>query len=285
MTNSSCVPKKITWNLAFVKEVLHDSCQYSSRTPSDIPLDYAEFKQKRDTAVHRLNEMYERNWAKDGIDLVHGTARFSGPHEVEVDMQDGSGTLKYSAPHVLIATGGHPIIPDIPGAEHGITSDGFFAMTHLPKKIAVVGAGYIAVELAGVLNSLGVETHMFIRGKHFMRKFDPMIQETMTKRYEDVGVHIHKEFGSFKEIQLVKDGEIGDKILKATTQNGEEFEFNEVLWAIGRAPDVGRLNLPSVGIKQTSHGTLVVDEYQNTDVEGVYAIGDVTGQVELTPGG
>ncbi|KAI5306803.1 Glutathione reductase [Ascosphaera pollenicola] len=280
--NVGCVPKKITWNLATIRETFHDSKAYGYDTPDDIALDFASFKHKRDAAIERLNGMYERNWAKEGIDLVKGTASFSGPKEIVVDMQDGSGKVKYTAPHILIATGGYPIIPDIPGAEHGITSDGFFDIEELPKKIAVVGAGYIAVELAGVLHSLGVETHLFIRGDTFLRKFDPMIQETMTKRYEDVGVKIHRKYSDFKEVQLLKDGKGAEKLLKCIQVDGTEFEFNEVLWSIGRAPSTN-IGLDKAGVKMSSKGYIEVDEYQNTSAEGVYALGDVTGQVELTP--
>lgn len=214
---------------------------------------------------------------------MKGTASFTGPKEVVVDMQDGSGKVKYTAPHILIATGGYPIIPDIPGAEHGITSDGFFDIEELPKKIAVVGAGYIAVELAGVMHALGVETHLFIRGDTFLRKFDPMIQQTMTKRYEDVGVKIHRNYSNFKEVQLLKDGKGAEKLLKCIQVDGTEFEFNEVLWSIGRVPSTN-IGLDKAGVKLSSKGYIEVDEFQNTSAEGVYALGDVTGQVELTPG-
>jgi glutathione reductase (NADPH) len=180
--------------------------------------------------------------------------------------------------------GGHPIVPAVKGAEHGITSDGFFEMEELPKKWAVVGAGYIAVELAGVLAAVGVETHMFIRGETFLRKFDPMIQETMTDRYEAVGIKIHKNHKGFKEVQLLKEGKGADKLLKLIGNDGEEPEVNEVLWAVGRAPEIESLGLEIPGIKQNLSGHIDVDEFQNTNVEGIYALGDVTGQAELTPG-
>jgi glutathione reductase (NADPH) len=218
------------------------------------------------------------------IDLVHGRARFVEPKTIEVTANDGSGKTRYTAKHILIAVGGHPIVPDVKGAEHGITSDGFFEIEDLPKKWAVVGAGYIAVELAGVLAAVGVETHMFIRGDTFLRKFDPMIQEIMTERYESVGIHIHKGHRGFKEVQLVKDGKGAEKLLKLIGKDGHETEVNEVLWAIGRAPEIEELGLEIPGIKQTLSGHIIVDEFQNTNIEGIYALGDVTGQAELTPG-
>lgn len=274
----------MTWNFATISEVLRDAKYYGYDVPENVPFDYARFKRGRDAIIKRLNGAYERNWGREGIDLVQGTARFTGQKEIEVDLQDGSGRTKFTAPHILIASGSHPIVPQIPGAEHGITSDEFFEIEDLPPKLAVVGAGYIAVELAGVMQTVGVETHMFIRGETFLRKFDPMIQDTMTKRYEDVGMHIHRNFSSFKEVKLIRDGKGTDKLLRLVADNGEEFEVNELLWAIGRAPQVSALGIQDIGIKQNGKGHIVVDEFQNTSVDGIYALGDVTGQAELTPG-
>jgi glutathione reductase (NADPH) len=276
----------MTWNFASISEALRDGVHYGYDIPQDIKFDFGHFKRTRDATIQRLNGAYESNWSREGIDLVHGTARFTNPKELEVDLDDGSGKARYTAPHILIATGGYPLIPqDIPGAGYGITSDGFFEIENLPPKIAVVGAGYIAVELAGVLNAIGVETHMFIRGDKFLRKFDPMIQDTMTKRYEDVGVKIHKNHAGFKEVQRLREGKDGaDKLLKLIGNDGEELEVNELLWAIGRAPEVKDLGLAEIGVKQNKRKHIVVDEWQNSSVDGIYALGDVTGQAELTPG-
>ena len=277
----------MTWNFASVAEMLRDGVHYGYDIPKDIPHDFGHFKRTRDAVITRLNGIYENNWNKEGIDLVHGTARFAGSNkkELEIELQDGSGKTRVTAPHILIASGSTPIIPqDVPGAEFGITSDEFFDIEDLPPKIAVVGAGYIAVELVGVLNAIGVETHMFIRGDKFLRKFDPMIQETMTKRYEDVGVKIHKHHAGFKTVERLSDGKGKEKELKLVGNDGEEFQVNELLWAIGRAPQVADLGLDKVGVKQNGNGHVVVDEWQNSSVDGIYALGDVTGQAELTPG-
>lgn len=282
--NVGCVPKKMTWNFASVAEMLRDGVHYGYDIPKDVKFDYGHFKRTRDAVITRLNGIYERNWGREGIDLVHGTATFSGQKEIEVDLQDGSGKVKYAAPHILIAAGGYPLIPrDIPGAEHGITSDGFFEIEDLPPKIAVVGAGYIAVELAGVMHAVGVDTHMLIRGEHFLRKFDPMIQQTMTKRYEDAGMTIHKNTKGIKEVKLLRDGKGKDKLLKLIMNDGSELEVNELLWAIGRAPAVEDLGLDKAGVKQTPEGYIVADDFQNTSVDGIYALGDITGRAELTP--
>ena len=235
--------------------------------------------------MKNLNNAYERNWNREGVDLVLGTATFKGGRELEVKLQDGSGTATFTAPHILIATGGHPTKPeDIPGSEHGITSDGFFDIAELPKKMAFVGAGYIAVELAGVMHAIGVECHMFIRNETFLRNFDPMIQETLTKRYEDVGITVHKNHKGFKEVISLKDGIGSEKLLRLIGHDGETFDCNELLWAIGRAPEIEELQPANAGVKLKPSGHVIVDEYQNTHTDGIYALGDVTGQAELTPG-
>ena len=275
----------MTWNFASINELLKDAAAYNYDVPKDIRFDFAAWKRKRDDAIRGLNASYERNWARENIELIHGTATFVGEKEIEVKPLDGSETVRYTAPHICIATGGYPLKPkDIKGAEHGITSDEFFEIEELPKKMAFVGAGYIAVELAGVMNALGVETHMFIRGERFLRNFDPMISETLTQRYEDAGVIIHKNQKNFREIIPIKAGKGSGKIVKAITDEGEEFEFNEFLWAVGRSPEIEKLNVRGTGIKLKDSGHIIVDEYQNTNIPGIYALGDVTGQAELTPG-
>ncbi|KAI1940268.1 Glutathione reductase [Ophidiomyces ophidiicola] len=294
--NVGCVPKKMTWNFSSIAETLRDGVHYGYDIPADVPRDYGFFKRKRDAVIERLNGIYERNWNREGIDLVHGTATFVGPKELEVTLQDGEGSSssstssskaarrRFTAPHILIATGGYPIVPKTPGAEHGITSDEFFALDALPRKVAVVGSGYIGVELAGVMHAAGVETHLFCRHATFLRKFDPMIQHTMTKRYEDAGMKIHKNFAGVREVQLLREGKDGaEKLLRLVMNDGSEMEVNELLWAIGRAPAVDNLGLKDIGVQQVAGGHIVVDEFQNTSVEGIYALGDVTGRAELTP--
>lgn len=274
----------MTWNFASINEAVEVGRHYGYEIP-DVKINYPHFKKLRDAVVKRLNGAYERNWGREGIDLVHGRAYFVEPKTIEVDLVDGSGKARYTAPHILIATGGRPNIPKVKGAEYGISSDEFFSnMEELPPKFAVVGAGYIAVELAGVMAAVGVETHMFIRGETFLRKFDPMIQKTMTDRYEASGVHFHRHFDGFKEVQLLRDGKGKDKLLKLIKNDGTEIEVNELLWAVGRVPEVEDLHLEVPGVKLSEKGFIVADEYQNTSVDGIYALGDVTGHVELTPG-
>jgi glutathione reductase (NADPH) len=147
----------MTWYFASVNEAIKGAKHYFYDLPDNVPFSFEKFKKFRDSKIQSLNGVYETNWNREGIELIHGTAKFTGPKEIEIDMLDGSGITAVTGKHILIATGGYPIVPEIDGAHHGITSDGFFDIEVLPKKIAIVGAGYIAVELAGVLNAIGVE--------------------------------------------------------------------------------------------------------------------------------
>ncbi|XMA18267.1 hypothetical protein WAI453_011058 [Rhynchosporium graminicola] len=264
-------------------EALRHSRDYGFDTPYNTPFAFAAFKKKRDAHIGGLNRAYERNWDSEGIELLKGTARFVGQKVLEVVREDGA-IAHYTAKHICIASGGYPIIPtDIPGAEYGITNEGVFEIEVLPSKIAIVGAGYIAVEIAGMLNAVGVEVHMFIRGEKFLRTFDPMVQEVMTKRYEDMGVIIHKGYKGFEKIEQISNGKGNERVLKLTSKDGEELPVNELLWAVGRAPETQSLDLAVASVKTGNKGYIVVDQYQNTSAEGIYALGDVTGQLELTP--
>jgi glutathione reductase (NADPH) len=183
----------------------------------------------------------------------------------------------------LLAVGGRPSSPpSIPGAELGINSDGFFDISKQPKKVAIVGAGYIAVEFAGMFNALGTETHLFIRYNTFLRHFDPMIQETVTNEYERLGVKLHKQSQATK-IEKDANGK-----LTVTYRDGEGNEtsvsdVDHLIWAVGRTPLTKDIGLEEAGIELTKTGHIKVDAYQNSTVENVYALGDVSGEVELTP--
>ena len=282
--NVGCVPKKMSWNFASVNEMMHDSKHYGFKLSEPVKFDWAEFKHKRDARIKVLNGIYEKNWAGEGVTLVKGTAKFTGPKEIEVEMVGSKEKVKYTAKHICIAVGGYPTIPKgIPGSEYGTSSDGFFDIEELPKKVALVGAGYIAVEFAGIFNALGCETHLFIRNQTFLRTFDPMIQDAMTKHYEDIGVHIHKGHPGFEKIEQISAGEGNKQVLKLHGKDGEVLEVNNLIWAIGRAAQTEELSLDVAGVKTKEKGYIVVDDFQNTSAEGIYAIGDCCGNVELTP--
>ena len=279
------MPKKITWNAAAIADALKDAKAYGFKIKETAPFDWPTFKHKRDEYVKRLNGIYEKNLHNDKVEYIHGRAHLLNQHEAEIVLDDGSKDY-VRAKKILLATGGHPNLPeDIPGSEHGITSDGFFDLETQPKKIAVVGAGYIAVEMAGMLHALGTETHLFIRHDTFLRPFDPMIQETVTKEYERLGVHLYKN-SSQSKIEPVGSDKPGWYNLhyKSSNHGSGVLEVDCVLWAIGRSAEVEDLGLAKAGVKQQDKkGLIEVDSFQTTNVENIYALGDVCGQVELTP--
>ncbi|KAG5988132.1 GTP-binding protein gtr1 [Claviceps lovelessii] len=280
--NVGCVPKKVTYNAAAIAETIHDAKAYGFSVEQTAPFDWTTFKKKRDAYIQRLNGIYERNLGNDKVEYLHGWGRLVSKNQVEVTQDDGSKVL-VNAKKILLAVGGRPSSPpSIPGAELGLNSDGFFDIDKQPKKVAIVGAGYIAVEFAGMFNALGTETHLFIRHKTFLRNFDPMIQETVTKEYERLGVHVHKESQAAK-IEKDADGK-----LTVTYRDGQGNEssisgVDHLIWAVGRVPETDKIGLKEVGVKLNEKGHVIVDEYQNSSVDGIYALGDVTGQVELTP--
>jgi glutathione reductase (NADPH) len=277
-----CVPKKVTFFAAAIAETLREAKAYGFSVKETAPFDWPTFKKKRDAYVKRLNGIYERNLVNDKVEHIHGWAHLLDKNTAQVVLDDGS-TTDIRAKKILLAVGGHPIIPkDVPGAEYGIDSDGFFDIEKQPKKVALVGAGYIAIEFAGMFNALGTETHLFIRHDKFLRSFDPMIQETITAEYERLGVRLHKNSSQTK---IEKDEKTGKLTVHYEDSNGKGKleDVDELIWAIGRSPEVEDLGLDKAGIKQNGRGQVVVDEYQNTNVENIYSLGDVTGKVELTP--
>ena len=269
--NVGCVPKKVMWNAASVAEALQDARDYGFDV-SPGPFDWKKIKEARDAYVKRLNGIYARNLGVDDVHYVEGYAKFIGPKTVEV------GGEQYSGDHVLIAVGGQPRWPNIPGAEFGMSSDGFFELEFLPERVAVVGAGYIAVELAGIFNTLGSEVSLFIRHEHFLRSFDPMLRETLMESMLEHGVNV--ETGQ----ELVKVERIDGGALAITESRGTRLEpFDALVWAIGRVPNTARLGLDAAGVSMDEVGNVPVDAFQNTNVDGVYAVGDVTGKFQLTP--
>ena len=281
LINNSCVPKKVTWNAASVAETIHEAASYGFSVQQTAPFDWSTFKQKRDAYVKRLNGIYEKNLSNEGVEYLHGRAHMLSQNSVEVVLDDGSKTT-VNAKKILLATGGYPKLPkDIPGYEHGITSDGFFALEKQPKKVALVGAGYIAVEMAGMFNALGSETHLFIRQDTFLRPFDTMIQEKLGADYERQGIHIHRR-SSQQKVEKIANG-LTLHFKDSKSPDGGTLDIDCLLWAIGRAPDVDDLGLEKVGVKRSERGHIAADEYQNTNVENIYSLGDVVGKLELTP--
>jgi glutathione reductase (NADPH) len=272
--NVGCVPKKVMWNAAGIAAALGDAGDYGFAIGTAAEAggnDWAALKKKRDAYVARLNAMYARNLAAKGIASIAGRARFLDAHSVEVN------GARISAAHVVIATGGYAEVPRLPGAELGITSDGFFELETRPERVAVIGSGYVACELASAFQALGSDTQLFIRKDHLLTHFDVMLGKSLMREMQADGLTIHTGV-----VPSALREQSGRKTLAAA--DGREFPgFDCVLWAIGRAADVASLDLRAAGLDVDAAGFVPTDEYQNTPVGGVYAIGDVTGRAALTP--
>jgi glutathione reductase (NADPH) len=268
--NVGCVPKKVMWNAASVALALSDAKDYGF----DVQLgdsDWANLKRKRDAYVLRLNGIYERNLEAKGVAYVRGAARFLSSDRVEVN-----GTI-YSARHIVIATGGQPALPKLPGAELGITSDGFFELAARPKRVAVIGSGYIACELAGAFHELGSQVEQFIRKDHLLTNFDVMLGKSLMREVRSQGMTVHEHV-----VPAALRDESGRKTLVAL--DGRDFSgFDCLLWAIGRDANVAGLDLAKAGVALDECNFVITDTFQNTNVPGVYAIGDVAGRAALTP--
>ncbi|QIW97463.1 hypothetical protein AMS68_002981 [Peltaster fructicola] len=278
--NVGCVPKKIVWYAATMAESIKEAKAYGFSVNQTAPFDWPTFKHKRDAYIKRLNGIYEKNLGNDKVEYLHGTASFVDQHNVKVVLDDKS-EVSVKAKKILIAVGGHPNFPPVEGAELGITSDGFFDIEKQPKRVAVVGGGYIAVEMAGMFNALGTETHFFLRHDKFLRTFDPMIQDKLVDEYKRLGVKFHTNSSQSK----LEDIGNGQKRLHYKDSDGEgTLDVDTVLWAIGRSPELEKLNLDVTKVKTDKKGHISVDDYQNTNIDNIYALGDVCDKgFELTP--
>ncbi|HET9957394.1 MAG TPA: glutathione-disulfide reductase [Polyangiaceae bacterium] len=272
--NRGCVPKKIVWNLSRVLDSLHDAKGYSLGEFSP-QLDYRSFKNKRDQYVARLNAIYERNLGVDGVTLIRGWGKIEGPNTIRVTALDGSEQT-VTGKHLLIATGSAPERPNIPGAELGETSDDFFAWETLPRRVAIVGAGYIAVELASALSHLGVDVSLIIRHERLLRRFDRTITDELIEQMTAAGVSMITGFTA-QRLERTEQG------LTLTSETGHvEGGYEHVIWAIGRRGRIQDLGLERVGVP-VENGFVITDEWQATRAVDIFALGDVTGKNELTP--
>lgn len=280
--NVGCVPKKIMWYASDLAGRVQHAHNY--QLYQDLPIsketakfNWPEFKKKRDAYIKHLNGIYQSNCDKENVDVVFGWAKLNKDGHVEVKKQDSSVEV-FVGKHTLVAVGGKPVVPNnIPGYEYGITSDGFFSLEEQPEKVVIVGAGYIGVELSGVFHGLGSDAHLIIRGDTVLRKFDSMIQETVTDHYIKMGVNIHKQ----SQVSKVEKDASGKLTVTLTT--GEVLaDVGALIWTVGRRSFLG-LGLEDAGIEFNSRDQIAVDEFQNTSVPNIYSLGDVIGKVELTP--
>ncbi|MEZ9140086.1 MULTISPECIES: glutathione-disulfide reductase [unclassified Shewanella] len=270
--NVGCVPKKVMWYGAHVAEAMHLFAKDYGFDVTVNNFNWNTLVDNREAYISRIHDAYGRGFASNNVTLLNGYGKFVNSNTIEVDGEH------YTADHILIATGGAPTIPNIPGAEYGIDSDGFFALREQPKRVAVVGAGYIAVELAGVLHALGSETHLLVRKHAPLRNFDPILTDTLVEAMEINGPTLHTH--SIPKA-VVKNA---DDSLTLELENGESITVDTLIWAIGRSPSTGSIGLENTDVKLNAKGYVVTDEQQNTTAKGIYCVGDIMeGGVELTP--
>ncbi len=269
--NVGCVPKKVMWNAASIAHALHDAKGYGF----DIRLkgfNWAKLVEARENYINGINDWYGNYLETSNIDWIKGEAHFVDAHTLEVNGE------QYTADHIVISPGGVPAVPDVVGAEFGITSDQFFALTEQPQHVAIVGSGYIAVELAGLLNALGSEVDMLLRSGHLLANFDAMLRETLMEEMANGGVNILPNMSLLK-VTKEPNGKLDIHCHGGHLMRG----FDCLIWAIGRTPNTANLNLEAAGVEYDSHRFIPTDSYQNTNVTDLYAVGDVIGKAQLTP--
>lgn len=268
--NVGCVPKKVMWYAAHIAHAVSDAPGFGIQVQNQ-EFDWKTLIEGRDRYISMINASWNRTIDSQGIDKIDGFAHFVNSNTIEVNGN------QYTADHIVIATGGQPIVPVLPGADLGITSDGFFKLHTQPKKIAIIGGGYIAIELAGVMQALGSQVELILRSEKALKEFDPLIGNTVMDNLKKQGVTIHT---NFKISKLVED----KSNITIHAQDGRSIKACEsAIWAIGRRANTKQLNLSSAGIKTQPNGNIPVDEYENTNIKSVYAVGDITGKAALTP--
>ncbi len=268
--NNGCVPKKVMWYAANMAHAVDEASDFGIEARRGRT-DWGKLVAGRERFIGQINEYWDDYVARSGIDHIAGWGNFIDASTIAVDGQH------YRAEHIVVATGGSPIVPPLPGANLGITSDGFFALHEQPRRAAVIGGGYIGVELSGVLSALGTEVSLLVMEERLLKNFEPMIGEVLEDEMRRQGIDIRTGFrvGALS-------GVAGDITVEST--DGETLAgFDTVIWAVGRRGNSGGLNLQAAGIELQPGGTIAVDEAENTAVEGIYAIGDITGKASLTP--
>jgi glutathione reductase (NADPH) len=265
-----CVPKKLLVYGAHFRHDFEDAAGYGWSVP-EPSLDWKRLQAAKDQELDRLNGVYKRLLRDAGVQLIEGRGRVVDPHTVEVAGQ------RYTAARILISTGSRPFLPELPGIEHVITSDGALGLRELPRRLIIVGGGYIGVEFAGIFNALGAKVTMLIRGDTLLRGFDDDVRSFLTQELRKKGVDVRSEV-FVRDIEKRADG-----TRSVLTKMGDTLEADVVLFATGRLPNTQGLGLEEVGVKLGEAGAVVVDEDSRTSVESIYAVGDVTNRLNLTP--
>ena len=269
--NIGCVPKKVMWYGAQVSETLKNYAADYGYTIGETSFDFKTLRKNREAYIERSRQAFSNNFNRNGVDYIEGYARFVDKNTVEVNGEH------IRAKHIVIATGSYAFVPNVPGSELGGTSDDVFAWEELPESVSIIGAGYIAVELAGVLHALGVKTDLFVRKGGPLRGFDQGIVEVLVEEMKKNGQPLH----THKVPQKLEKLDNGD--IQIHFEDGTTHTSQKVIWAVGRKANVHQLNLEAAGVELTERGFIQVDEYQNTTTAGIYALGDVSGEKELTP--
>ena len=274
--NVGCVPKKLFVYASQFPELFHASAGFGWDIPQSPTLDWSTLRDNKTAEIERLNQIYQTLIDNSGADLINGRATIDGPHRVLVNDRT------YTARVILIATGGWPYIPDFPGSEHGISSNEMFYLDQLPKTAVILGGGYIAVEFAGILNGLGVETHLVYRGSALLKSFDREMVEKVQEGMQAKGVKVHLN----STIEAISKTEA-----ISTTENGLSVLLNDqtsldaglVLFATGRKANTSGLGLETTNVQIQNHGAIEVDQNFATAEPSIYALGDVIDRVQLTP--
>lgn len=269
--NVGCVPKKVMWYSAQIADAIQ---KYGSDYGFNSELksfDWKKLVENRQAYIQRIHASYQSGLSKNQVDVIHGFATFVDHKTIEVNGET------FTADHILIATGTQPSRPNIEGAEHGIDSNGFFELQELPKRTAIIGSGYIAVELTGVLNSLGSNVQLFIRKHLPLRSLDKFLGETLLESMRSDHIQVHTQ------ATPVKVSKLEDQSLLLQLEDGTQHIIDCLIWAIGREPNTKALKLERTHIQLDDSGYIQVDQFQNTSQSGLYAVGDITGKAELTP--
>jgi glutathione reductase (NADPH) len=268
--NVGCIPKKLLVYAAHFGEDFEDAQGYGW-TAEGIGFDWQRLIANKNTEIERLHGVYSKLLEQAGISVLNGRASLVDPHTVRI------GDEPYTAERILIATGGWPLVPDIPGKEHGITSNESFFLADLPKRVIILGGGYIAVEFAGIFNGLGAQTTVLYHGPLFLRGFDDDVREFLAQELRKKGVEL-KFNTHVKAIEKNRGG-----VSVVLMDDSEKLEADLILYAIGRVPQVGGLGLEAIGVRLTDKGAIGVDADHRSSVPSLYAIGDVIDRVKLTP--
>ena len=260
------------YNAASIAHHMHKATDYGYKKP-EIHLDWATLVARREAYIKNLRGIYLNRFKQYDMTLLEGMGRFTKEGVVCVNHEE------ITAKHIIIAVGGEPVMPDdMDGIEYAIDSDGFFALEQCPKKVAIIGSGYIGVEIACLLKGFGVEVHLLMRGEKPLSRFDDTLRDALLEIMRNDGIHVHADHKA-KSIEKRPDGKKNIRCTKGSLLEG----FDAVIAAIGRKPRTDALNLELTGITTDERGLIKVDAYQNTSVKGIYAIGDVTDAPALTP--